>query len=40
MYNENIFKKIRNILFIIVPFVILFVFVGNALVGLKKSSEK
>ena len=38
--NENIFKKLRNMLFIIVPFVILFVFVGNALVDLKITDRK
>lgn len=38
--NEKILKKLRNITFIIVPFVLLFVLVGNALVSLNITDRK
>ncbi|MDO5518458.1 MAG: glycosyltransferase family 39 protein [Clostridium sp.] len=38
--NDKVLKKLRNILFILVPFILLFVFVGNALVDLNITDRK
>lgn len=38
--NEKIVKKLRNITFILVPFILLFVLVGNALVSLNITDRK